>query len=116
MRWRTDRIKLTTSWAGFLVLAATVFLSLLRGQGDVRAELEGQFTRTVRPFLETYCISCHGRQQPAAQMDLSGFTTMAALMQDGRRWSQMLERIEAEEMRPKGARQPAPLVLPGSRY
>jgi hypothetical protein len=49
-------------------------------------------------------------------MDLSGFTTMAALMQDGRRWSQMLERLEAEEMRPKGARQPAPLVLPGSRY
>ena len=41
-------------------------------------------------------------------MDLSGFTTMAALMQDGRRWSQMLERLEAEEMPPKGARQPTP--------
>jgi Protein of unknown function (DUF1592)/Protein of unknown function (DUF1588)/Protein of unknown function (DUF1587)/Protein of unknown function (DUF1585)/Protein of unknown function (DUF1595) len=41
-------------------------------------------------------------------MDLSGFTTMGALMQDGRRWSQMLERLEAEEMPPKGARQPMP--------
>ena len=92
----------------FLVLAATAVLSVVRGQEDVRAELEGQFTRTVRPFLETYCISCHGQQQPAAQMDLSGFTTMAALMQDGRRWSQMLERLEAEEMPPKGARHPMP--------
>ena len=100
-------IELTKRWAGyFLVLAATAVLSVVRGQEDARAELDGQFTRTVRPFLETYCISCHGQQRPAAQLDLSGFTTMAALMQDGRRWSQMLERLKAEEMPPKGARQP----------
>jgi hypothetical protein len=41
-------------------------------------------------------------------MDLSGFTTMAALMHDGRRWSQILERIESEEMPPKQARRPTP--------
>lgn len=40
-------------------------------------------------------------------MDLSNYTTMAAFMRDGRRWSQVLERIEREEMPPKGARQPA---------
>ena len=107
MRRRTHAIELTKRWAGyFLVLAATAVLSVVRGQEDARAELDGQFTRTVRPFLETYCISCHGQQQPAAQLDLSGFTTMAALMQDGHRWSQMLERLKAEEMPPKGARQP----------
>jgi hypothetical protein len=39
-------------------------------------------------------------------MDLSGFTTMAALMQDGRRWTQILERLEAGEMPPQGARRP----------
>jgi len=39
-------------------------------------------------------------------MDLSRFTTMAALMQDGHRWSRMLARLEAEEMPPKGARHP----------
>ena len=109
MQRRTERIELTTRWTGFfLVLAATAVLSVVRGQEDGRAELEGEFTRTVRPFLETYCISCHGQQGPAAQMDLSGFTTMAALMQDGRRWSQMLERLEAEDMPPEGARHPTP--------
>ncbi len=109
MRRRSDRIELTTRWAGFfLILAATAVLSVVRGQEDGRAELEGEFTRTVRPFLETYCINCHGQQGPAAQMDLSGFTTMAALMQDGRRWSQMLERLEAEDMPPEGARHPTP--------
>lgn len=85
------------------VLAASV-VGVAWGQD---AALEGGFARTVRPFLATYCVSCHGGRQPAAQMDLSGFTTMAALVQDGRRWSQMLERLEAGEMPPKGARQPA---------
>ena len=109
MRRRTDRIEWTARWAGFfLILAATAVANVGRGQEDVRAELEGEFTRTVRPFLETYCIGCHGQQSPAAQMDLSGFTTMAALMQDGRRWSQMLERLEAKEMPPEGARHPTP--------
>lgn len=88
-------------------LALTVTGATL-GQTSVPAGLEGQFTQTVRPFLSTYCVSCHGTQQPAAQMDLSGFTTIGALMQDGRRWGQMLERLEAAEMPPKTARQPAP--------
>ena len=100
---------LAARWAGFFfILAATAVLSVVRGQQDVRAGLEGTFTRTIRPFLETYCITCHGRQEPAAQLDLSGFTTMAAFMQDGRRWSQILERLEAEEMPPKGAKHPLP--------
>ncbi|MDA1316041.1 MAG: DUF1592 domain-containing protein [Acidobacteria bacterium] len=100
---------MTSRWVGlFLILAATVVLGVARGQQAERAALEGEFTRTVQPFLKTYCIGCHGSQSPAAQMDLSGFTTMAALMQDGRRWSQMLERLEAGEMPPQGAPHPTP--------
>ncbi len=105
---RTDWIELTSRWAGLFLVLATSVLSIARGQENVRAELDSQFTRTVQPFLETYCVGCHGQQRPAAQMDLSGFTTMTALMQDGHRWSQMLGRLEAGEMPPKGARQPTP--------
>jgi len=100
-------IEMITRWARyFLILAGTAVPGIVRGQPGARATLEGQFTQTVRPFLATYCISCHGQQRPAAQLDLSGLTTMSALMQDGRRWSQMMERIKAEEMPPKGAPQP----------
>ena len=93
-----------------LVLILTVLapFSALQGQSDPHAQLEDDFVRSVRPFLETYCINCHGRQQPAAQLDLSRFTTMAVLVEDGRRWSQMLERLEREEMPPKGAPHPTP--------
>jgi len=101
-------MKLTARRAGFLVLATMAFFSGVRGQQDARAELDGQFSRVVRPFVETYCITCHGKQQPAAQMDLSGLMTMSAFMQDGRRWLRMSERLEAGQMPPKGARQPTP--------
>jgi len=92
-------------------LAATAALGIALGQQDPRAALDRQFTRSVRPFLKTYCVTCHGGPQPAAQMDLSGFTTLSALMQDGRRWSQILERLEAGEMPPKEARRPPPQEL-----
>ena len=96
---------LTVRWMGTFLMLAT---SIVRGQVDVRAGLETRFARAVRPFIETYCVSCHGQHSPAAQLDLTGFKTMAALMQDGRRWSQMAERLEADEMPPKGARHPMP--------
>ncbi|MCX6610670.1 MAG: DUF1587 domain-containing protein, partial [Acidobacteria bacterium] len=102
MLLRSSQIGLTTYWAGFFLL----FANAASGQEVKRTSLESSFTRSVRPFLETYCVSCHGQQRPAAQLDLSGFNTMPALMQDGRRWSQILERLEAEEMPPKGALQP----------
>src|SRR5262245_61381820 len=105
----TDRIDKTARWAGFfLVMAATAIPGIVRGQQNARAKLDGEFTRTILPFLQTYCINCHGRQQPAAQMDLSGFTTMADFMQDGHRWSQIFQRLEAGEMPPERARRPTP--------
>ncbi|MBL8217235.1 MAG: DUF1592 domain-containing protein [Bryobacterales bacterium] len=98
MRWPPCRII-----SPILLLAAATFL---QAQDPARASLDRQFADSVRPFLSTYCLTCHGAKQPAAQLDLSAFSSMTALLQDGRRWSQMLERMEAAEMPPKGARQP----------
>ncbi|MEZ5353799.1 MAG: DUF1592 domain-containing protein [Bryobacteraceae bacterium] len=106
MRRRTHRIEQTARRAGnFAVLAVTSVL--IAAHGQERSALEREFARTVQPFLATYCIGCHGPKQAAAQMDLSAFKTMRALMQDGRRWSQILDRLAAEEMPPKGARHPS---------
>jgi mono/diheme cytochrome c family protein len=98
---------MTARWIRFfLVLSATAVLSLMYGQEDRRVELENQFDQTVLPFLETYCVTCHGQDQPAAQLDISAFGTMEALLQDGRRWSHVLERLEAADMPPRAAKQP----------
>jgi Protein of unknown function (DUF1592)/Protein of unknown function (DUF1588)/Protein of unknown function (DUF1587)/Protein of unknown function (DUF1585)/Protein of unknown function (DUF1595)/Planctomycete cytochrome C len=72
------------------------------------APVEARFRATVRPFLETYCLGCHGKDKPKGDMDLSGFTTAGAVAKDLARWELVLEQLEAKSMPPaKAARHPA---------
>src|SRR4051812_47616933 len=72
-------------------------------------ELTGDFSRTVRPFLQTYCFGCHSSEKPEAELDLSRFSTMASVESDGRRWNMIRERLKAGEMPPADAPvQPSP--------
>ncbi len=49
---------------------------------QTRAQLEQQFARTVKPFLQANCIACHGKEKPQAQLDLSSYTNMTTAAQD----------------------------------
>jgi hypothetical protein len=88
-------------------LAAVVFSTVLVGAagGPLKrpvatpdaTRLEAGFSTVVRPFLQTYCVSCHGGETPKGDFDLEAFTSMAAALDDPR-WALVLERLEAEEM------------------
>jgi len=71
-------------------------------------DLESQFAQTVRPFLTTYCVACHGGAAPAAQLDLRQYTTLAAVVREYPRWNLVLEKLTAGQMPPKGLKQPSP--------
>lgn len=81
---------------------------LLLAPLHAQPEHDRAFAQSVRPFLATYCVSCHGPQSPAAQFSLSAFTSPANFLNDARRATQVLERLEAADMPPKGAPQPPP--------
>jgi len=68
--------------------------------------LDRRFTETVRPFLASYCIGCHSGATPAAQFDLRSYSTLAAVVRDYPRWSLVLEKLTANAMPPKVAKQP----------
>jgi len=68
--------------------------------------LERQFTTDVRPFLDTYCVACHGGTNPAAQFDLRPYTDLASVTRDHTRWALVLEKLEANEMPPQGVKHP----------
>src|SRR5579862_4697783 len=91
--------------ATLLLCAAGSIAIPLRG-ADASSDLEHKFTDTVRPVLNRYCIGCHGGATPAAQLDLKAFSTMDSVVRDYPRWAQILERLSAKEMPPKGATQP----------
>jgi hypothetical protein len=62
-----------------------------------------RFEDLVHPFLKTYCFACHGPRKQQAKLDLSGYTSIKAVLKNERLWDRVLERLEAEEMPPAKA-------------
>jgi hypothetical protein len=73
---------------------------------STRQALEQQFARTVRPFLQSYCTSCHGKEKPAAQLDLTAYASMASVRSDFPHWFLVMEKLSARQMPPSGIPQP----------
>jgi hypothetical protein len=67
-------------------------------------DLAARFDSSVRPFVQTYCVSCHGSVKPKGDVDLSAFTTFASVVKDDERWKLVLEKLEAGEMPPQKAK------------
>jgi hypothetical protein len=79
-----------------------------QGAAALDTSLEHRFATQVKPFLERYCLACHGPTKPEAGLDLSR-ATVAAVAGNAQRWGQVRERLQAEEMPPEEAlRRPTP--------
>jgi hypothetical protein len=63
-------------------------------------ELEKQFATVVRPFIQSYCSPCHGKENPQAQLSLTSFSNMASVLRDFPHWSLVMERLAAKQMPP----------------
>jgi hypothetical protein len=75
-----------------------------RTDGPATAPLERRFGDTVRPFVGTYCVECHGREKPKGDLDLSAYSTLEAVARDHDRWETVLEQLEAGAMPPSKAK------------
>jgi hypothetical protein len=89
-----------------LLVLASVALSIGLAADNPDARLEREFTQTVRPFLSSYCIGCHGGSTPAAQFDLKPYSTFDSVVADVSHWSLVLDKLNAVQMPPKFAKQP----------
>ncbi len=67
-------------------------------------ELETRFKRTVHPFVQTYCATCHGPEKPEAELDLSTFGNLSNVVAGFSYWELVQERLEAGEMPPAKAK------------
>jgi mono/diheme cytochrome c family protein len=91
--------------SALLVLECFVAPTMQAAQNG--ADPDRELTDTVRPFLNTYCIGCHGGEKPAAQLDLRPYATTESVVQDFARWDRVLARLDAKEMPPRLAKQPS---------
>ncbi len=88
-----------------LVLGCFIAPAMKAAPADRDAERE--FTDTVRPFLNTYCTSCHSGEKAAAQLDLRRYDTTTSVVDDYARWNRVMARLSAKEMPPHQMKQPS---------
>jgi hypothetical protein len=70
-------------------------------------DLEQKFDQSIKPFLATYCASCHASAAPAAQFDIRPYTSMPAVVSDFGHWNLILDKLTAGQMPPKPMKQPS---------
>jgi hypothetical protein len=89
-------------------IAISLFAAATHGADAGRGELQERFRDDVQPFVQTYCLDCHGKEKPKADFDLAVYTTLDRVANDDRQWAKVLEKLKAGEMPPDEAkRQPA---------
>lgn len=66
--------------------------------------LDLHFQESVRPFLVTYCLGCHGKDKPEGDLDLSAFTTEESVARALPHWELVVEQLEAGSMPPAKAK------------
>src|SRR5689334_7473360 len=83
-------------WTCTIAVLISVFCSEVFCDTTTAAEPNGQplpqqFTELVHPFLQTHCLSCHGKDKPEGKLVLSSFTNLANVTAGFRTWEIVLE-------------------------
>jgi hypothetical protein len=70
------------------------------------AAAEAQGEPPLRPFLDKYCIACHGAEKPKRGLRLDQFPADFGDPRAAAPWAKVLERLASGEMPPKGEPRP----------
>lgn len=92
-------------FASLVALAGFVVVTAQPDNPAAEPTLEQRFAIDVLPFVKGHCLSCHGTEKQEGKLDLSGDSSVAAIVKNHLVWDLVLERLEAEEMPPKKAPQ-----------
>jgi hypothetical protein len=68
------------------------------------APVDVRFQDTVRPFLDSYCLGCHGKDKPKGDLDLSVYATADSVAKDLAQWEMVLEQLKGGTMPPAKAK------------
>lgn len=71
---------------------------------------ESGFTKTVQPFLSTYCVGCHNAKLKTANLNLEQFSSVAAVRSNLKVWKKVAWKLQEREMPPAKTPQPKPLA------
>jgi hypothetical protein len=67
---------------------------------DRQAKRQVEFPEKIRPLLARYCYECHGEQDAQAELNLQAVDTPLKVLQDRKRWLEVVAKLTTEEMPP----------------
>ncbi len=92
-----------------LTLAAVLFLAVNSASaGDDKKPDAKQFDEQVRPFLQRYCVECHGAEKTKGNLRLDRLAPDFSDAASQERWLKVLKRVQAGEMPPPKAKTSPP--------
>ena len=74
--------------------------------GEEAAPADGLFAADVRPFITRYCASCHGEEQPKAELTLSTYSDDLSVQSHRKVWENVVRVLAMHEMPPNDSPQP----------
>jgi hypothetical protein len=71
------------------------------------ARSEDDYLANVQPYIQKYCVECHGKKVAKGELDLEKYAQANDVIANFRRWNNVIEFIQAGEMPPKDSPQPS---------
>lgn len=82
-----------------------ICLILMVSLSSMAAEADS-FSKKIKPFLEKYCIECHGGKKIKGHLNLKSIGNMEQAFKQHQVWSEVLELMHEKEMPPEDEKQP----------
>lgn len=99
----------------FLILSAVVAVCLsvnsvavLSGADEAGADRSRavSYAKDIRPFINRYCMDCHGNEKPKAELTLTTFEDDLSVQSHRKLWDNVIQMLSTREMPPKDHLQP----------
>jgi mono/diheme cytochrome c family protein len=86
-------------------LAATCVGRGVGGPGE-RAPTPPEYRQIVQPFIQKHCLECHGEKKAQAGFRIDRLSTDFTRAKMAEQWKEVIDRINAAEMPPRGKPRP----------
>ncbi len=104
-----DHINKGSRWLPAWLIAGLALTTLSVGGADQpppHSDAATEYAAVVRPLLKKYCLECHSEKVKKGSLDLERFASLDDVRRAVKRWEQVNEMLEAEQMPPRTKPQP----------
>ncbi|MCA9046910.1 MAG: hypothetical protein KDA69_21445, partial [Planctomycetaceae bacterium] len=66
------------------------FLSVILAANCVQSSKADEYSETIHPYMQQYCMECHAGKEAKGELDLAMFSADADVIQSFRRWKHII--------------------------